>query len=138
MVTTRSLEQFLEDALIEGGTSQATARAAAAKVGDELAQLATKEDLLVASDQIENRMDERFQRVDERFQQLEQRIDDNHRHLQQRLDDHAHYVDQRIDDLAKMLSEQIAQIERASWRMNVLVITMWASTFGALMYAVFG
>ncbi len=45
MVTTRGLEQEVESALLEAGASDVRARAAASALGDEIVQLATKNDL---------------------------------------------------------------------------------------------
>ena len=45
MVTTRGLEQEVESALLDAGASDERARAAASALGDEIVQLATKNDL---------------------------------------------------------------------------------------------
>ena len=62
MVTTRSLEQVVEDALLEAGVSPERARVVTSRLGDDLMRLATKQDV-----------EEGFQEVNERITDTENR-----------------------------------------------------------------
>ncbi|MDE2989189.1 MAG: hypothetical protein OXT70_14250 [Chloroflexota bacterium] len=119
-MTTRDLEQVVESALLDAGVSEERARAAAARLGDELVQLPTKADL------------------DERFGESEQRWDERFRQSEQRANERFDALNQRMDDLRDFLTTPMRQVEQAQWRMTLFTITMWSATFGALMYAVFG
>ena len=130
-MTTRDLEQVVESALLDAGVSEERARAAAARLGDELVQLPTKADL-------DERFRESDQRWDERFRESEERWDEGFRQSEERVNERFDALNQRMDDLRDFLITHMRQVEQAQWRMTLFTITMWSATFGALMYAVFG
>ena len=156
MVTTRDLEQVVESALLDAGVSEERARAAAARLGDELVQLPTKADLDERFRESEERTDERFDAVNDRLGGVNQRIDVlredfNRRFTELREDairrdeefrDDAKRRDealrssfsQRLEDLREMME----RMDRSNWRLTLMTMGLWSATFGALMYAVFG
>ena len=145
MVTTRDLEQVVESALLDAGVSEERARAAAARLGDELVQLPTKADLDERFRQSEERWDERFKHSDQRIDEL--REDSNRRFTELREDakrrdeDLRRAIDQRLKDLNQRLEdlrEMMERMDRSNWRLTLMTMGLWSATFGALMYAVFG
>ncbi|MDE2747234.1 MAG: hypothetical protein OXI41_14890 [Chloroflexota bacterium] len=119
-MTTRDLEQVVESALLEAGVPEERARAAAARLGDELVQLPTKADL------------------DERFRESEQRWDERLRQSERLTNERFDSVDHRFD----AITARIEMLERTMWRvfigMGTIMLAMFGAVFGALMYAVFG
>ena len=115
-MTTRDLEQVVESALLEAGVPEERARAAAARLGDELVQLPTKADLDERIRQSERLTNERFNAVNERFDAVDHRFD--------------------------AITARIDMLERTMWRvfigMGTIMLAMFGAVFGALMYAVFG
>ena len=75
MVTTRGLEQEVESALLEAGASDERPRAAASSLGDEIVQLATRNDLeqglKVAKDELGAEMREIREELIDRMDRLE-------------------------------------------------------------------
>ena len=145
MVTTRDLEQVVESALLDAGVSEERARAAAARLGDELVQLPTKADLDERFRQSEERWDERFKHSDQRIDEL--REDSNRRFTELREDakrrdeDLRRAIDQRLKDFNQRLEdlrELTLRMDRSNWRLTLMTMGLWSATFGALMYAVFG
>ena len=145
MVTTRDLEQVVESALLDAGVSEERARAAAARLGDELVQLPTKADLDERFRRSEERWDERFKHSDQRIDEL--REDSNRRFTELREDakrrdeDLRRAIDQRLKDLNQRLEdlrELTLRMDRSNWRLTLMTMGLWSATFGALMYAVFG
>ena len=108
-MTTRDLEQVVESALLEAGVSEERARAAAARLGDELVQLPTKADLDERIRQSERLTNERFDSVDHRFDAIAVRIE--------------------------MLERTMWRVFIG---MGTIMLAMFGAVFGALMYAVFG
>ena len=153
MVTTRDLEQVVEDALLEAGVSPESARAVTSRLGDDLILLATKQDVEDGFSQVNQRIDETAaqlnQRIDETAAQLNQRIDETASQLERQIDQTANRLDKRIDEatgraeesnrrLREELINRMDSMERSMWRLAVLGFGMWSATFGALMYAIFG
>ena len=142
MVTTRDLEQVVEDALLEAGVSPESARAVVSRLGDDLILLATKQD-------VEDGFSQVNQRIDETAAQLNHRIDQTASQLERQIDQTANRLDKRIDEatgraeesnrrLREELINRMDSMERSMWRLAVLGFGMWSATFGALMYAIFG
>ncbi len=113
MVTTRDLEQSVEDALREAGASEQSSKTAALKLGDEIVQLATRDDLQGEIGSLRQEMKDEFLLVRQEMKQ-------------------------EIEALRRDLTGRIDAMERTMWRLAWLGFAMWSATFGALMYAVFG
>ena len=131
MVTTRGLEQEVESALLEAGASDERARAAASSLGDEIVQLATKNDL-----------EQGLKATREDFQEANQEMRAEMREMRDEL--RAEMREMRDELRAEMreirdeLNDRMDRLERTMWRLAMLGFAMWSATFGALMYAVFG
>ena len=163
MVTTRDLEQVVESALLDAGVSEERARAAAARLGDELVQLPTKADLDERFRQSEERTNERFNAVNERFDAVDHRFDAlNQRIDELREDSNRRFTELREDAIRRDeefredtnrrdealrssfnqrledLRELTLRMDRSNWRLTLMTMGLWSATFGALMYAVFG
>ena len=120
MVTTRDLEQEVESALLDAGASDERARAAASSLGDEIVQLATKNDL-----------EQGLTATREDLLLAKQELRAEMRELRDELR-------AEMREIREELIDRMDRLERTMWRLAMLGFAMWSATFGALMYAVFG
>lgn len=62
--------------------------------------------LAVKVEELEKRMNLRFDAVDARLQGFERRLDDQHAYSEKRFESEREYLDKRFDGLERMLSQQ--------------------------------